>query len=247
MDLGKFKFLTFDCYGTLIDWEQGIIDNLSPLTGRFRGELTRERILESHALHESSQQAMTPGMKYSSLLAVVHKRLAEEWNLESGWSECLEYGDSVGSWPAFADSRAALVELKEHYRLAILSNVDNASFAQSNERLGVTFDAVYTAEDIGSYKPSDRNFEYMLGQLARQGIEKHEILHVAESLFHDHAPANRFGLHNCWIYRRRDKDGFGATRDPGMVPETDFVFDSMGEFAAACTRQLARSGSGGSV
>ena len=103
----------------------------------------------------------------------------------------------------------------------------------SNARLGVDFDHVYTAEDVGSYKPSDRNFDYMLAQLARLGHGKGDILHVAESLFHDHQPANRHGLASAWIHRRHDKEGFGATMDPGEVPRHDFRFTSMAELVAA--------------
>lgn len=247
MKLTDFKVLTFDCYGTLINWEQGIIENLASLMRRQGSEFPRDRILESHARIESSQQAATPGMKYSSLLAVVHRRLAEEWGVPAPWSESLEYGASVGSWPAFPDSAAAVAELKGQFQLAILSNVDNASFAGSNERLGVEFDAIFTAEDVGSYKPADRNFEYMLEHLARRGIEPHQVLHVAESLFHDHVPAKRFGLANCWIYRRRGMEGYGATMDPGTVPETDFVFGSMAEFAAACGNERKQASGGGSA
>ena len=235
MDLTDFKCLSFDCYGTLIDWEQGILDNLQPLLRRLDAEISRNRVLESHAWHESTQQARTPTKRYSDLLAVVYRRMAEEWNVSVPWSECEAYGASVGSWPAFPDSASALEDLKRHYKLVILSNVDNASFARSNLRLGVEFDAIYTAEDVGSYKPSDRNFDYMLAQLERRGIHRHQVLHVAESLFHDHGPANQFGLANCWIFRRRGKEGFGATRDPGEIAKTDFVFDSMREFAAACS------------
>ena len=242
MKLTDFKVLTFDCYGTLIDWEQGIVENLNSLTRQLEPELSRDKILECHAWHESTQQAKTPGMKYSSLLAVVHRRLSEEWGVPAPWSESLGYGASAGVWPAFADSGKALAELKNLYRLAVLSNVDNESFEMSNERLSVEFDAVYTAEDIGSYKPSGRNFEYMLEHLARWGVEKHEILHVAESLFHDHEPANRFGIANCWIHRRRGKEGYGATRDPGTMPQTGFVFGSMAEFAAACTDEFSQAG-----
>ena len=235
MELLDFKCLSFDCYGTLIDWEQGIFDNLWPLLRRLDAELSRDQVLESHAWHESTQQSITPTKRYADLLAAVYRRLAEEWNVSVPWSECEAYGASVGSWPAFSDSASALEQLKHHYKLVILSNVDNASFARSNLRLGVEFDAIYTAEDVGAYKPSDRNFDYMLAQLERRGIQRHQILHVAESLFHDHGPANRFGLANCWIYRRRGKQGFGATRDPGETPKADFVFDSMREFAAACS------------
>ena len=102
----------------------------------------------------------------------------------------------------------------------------------------MTFDAVYTAEDIGSYKPAPRNFEYMLENLARRGIEKHEILHTAESMFHDHAPANNFGLANCWIYRRHDQEGFGATMNPGEMPQYGMVFNSMSELVEAQRAEL---------
>ena len=237
MRIRDFRVLSFDCYGTLIDWESGIVAGLKPLTDRLERELSRDEILESHAWHESRQQSSTPGMRYAELLAVVYRRLAEEWGKPAAWDDCVAYGKSVRNWPAFPDSAAALRHLKQHFRLVILSNVDNASFACSNEKLGVEFDAVYTAEDIGSYKPSRRNFEYMLGNLARMGFAKPDLLHVAESMFHDHAPANELGIRNCWIYRRRSMAGFGATAKPEAMPSHDFVFDGMAELAAAHARE----------
>jgi len=233
MNLTDFKALTFDCYGTLIDWESGMIEGLKPLTARVGRDLTRDQILEAHARHESAQQVQTPAKPYRDLLPVVYRRLAEEWGVPASWEECATYGRSVKDWPAFADSAEALQYLKQHYKLVILSNVDNESFAASNERLQVEFDAIYTAEDVGSYKPSDRNFDYMMRMLEGLGIARHEILHTAESLFHDHAPANRHGLASCWIYRRHDQEGFGATMDPGQMPEIHFRFNSMAELAAA--------------
>lgn len=130
---------------------------------------------------------------------------------------CGEPG-SVGKWPAFPDSEGALQYLKTHFKLMVLTNTDNDSFAASNARLGVPFDASYTAEDIGSYKPEPRNFDYMLDKLETLGLRKSDILHTAESMFHDHGPANTHGLANCWIHRRHDQDGFGATMNPGEMP-----------------------------
>ncbi len=233
MKLHDFKALTFDCYGTLIDWESGMIAALQPLTSRVQKKLSRDDILEAHGRHESAQQINTPAMKYSDVLAVVYKRLAEEWRLSASWEECQTYGNSVKDWPAFPDSVEALAYLKKHYKLVILSNIDNVSFAHSNKRLQVTFDAIYTAQDVGSYKPSERNFEYMIDKLKSLGTAKTEILHTAESLFHDHGPANRHGLASCWIYRRHGQKGFGATRDPGVMPKHDFRFNSMADLAAA--------------
>ncbi len=233
MMLRDFEVLTFDCYGTLIDWETGMLNALEPLTDRLERELAADAILEAHAFYESTQQAQTPTMAYPEILSVVYKRLAESWGVVVSWEECERYGNSVRFWPAFPDSAEALWYLKEHYRLVILSNVDNRSFAASNEKLGVTFDAVYTAQDIGSYKPADANFSYMLEQLGRLGVSKEKVLHTAESLFHDHQPANRHGLHSCWIHRRHAKEGFGATRDPGTMPHVDFRFRSIAELVEA--------------
>ncbi len=233
MRLRDFKVLTFDCYGTLIDWESGMIAALAPLTDKLGGRLTRNEILEAHARHESGQQRQTPGKRYRELLPVVYRRLAEEWNIPVDWDECVRYGDSIKDWPAFPDTAESLGYLKQHFKLVILSNVDNESFAASNKRLGVQFDAIYTAEDIGSYKPSDANFEYMLSMLKSRDYQKSEILHTAESMFHDHAPANRHGLSSCWIYRRHEQEGFGATMHPGEMPHYDFCFHSMGEMAEA--------------
>ena len=237
MLLSDFKVLTFDCYGTLIDWETGMLAALTPLTAAVRAktgrEMSRNAVLETHARHEAAAQRQTPTKPYRDLLAVVYRRLAEEWGVVVCWEECVTYGRSVGAWPAFADSPPALVYLKRHFKLVILSNVDNQSFALSNARLGVAFDAIFTAEDIGSYKPDPRNFADMIDSLARLGLAKGDILHTAESLFHDHVPANAAGLASCWIHRRHDQEGFGATLDPGCRPRSDFVFRSMADLVSA--------------
>jgi 2-haloacid dehalogenase len=239
MRLRDFKVLTFDCYGTLIDWESGMIEALKPLTGKVKRKLSRNDILEAHGKHEATQERQTPTMRYSNMLAVVYKRLAEEWGAGASWEECKAYGRSIKDWPAFPDSAEALQYLKQHYKLAILSNVDNRSFSFSNEKLGVNFDAIYTAEDIGSYKPDRRNFDYMIHELAGLGLRKGDILHTAESLFHDHRPANELGLASCWIYRRHSQEGFGATKDPGTMPKVDFRFNSLAELAYAHKAEIS--------
>jgi 2-haloacid dehalogenase len=238
MKLTDFKALTFDCYGTLIDWESGIVEGLQPLTTQVGHDLSRDEILAAHARHESTQQSWTPGKRYSELLPIVYKRLSEEWGVTVSAAACATYGQSVRNWPAFADSAGALQYLKKHYKLVILSNVDNESFAGSQAKLQVEFDAVYTAEDVGSYKPSERNFEYMLDKLKTLGVERADILHTAESMFHDHGPANRHQLASCWIYRRYNQDGFGATMNPGDLPRYEFRFDSMADLVKAHQQAL---------
>ena len=119
----------------------------------------------------------------------------------------------------------------------ILSNVDRASFAGSNKRLAVEFDAIYTAQDVGSYKPDLANFHYMLDHLADRGVAKGDILHTAQSLFHDHAPGKQMGLTSAWIDRRHDQDGWGATM-PTPDGTYDFRFTSMADMVKAHQEDL---------
>jgi 2-haloacid dehalogenase len=144
------------------------------------------------------------------------------------------FSQSVPDWPAFPDSVAALRYLKRQYKLVILSNIDNRSFAASNKKLGVAFDAVYTAEDIGSYKPNPANFAHMLERLQDDlGIAPHQVLHTAQSLFHDHVPAAAAGLKRAWINRRKGQTGSGATKPVENVPAPNFEFATLGELAEA--------------
>jgi 2-haloalkanoic acid dehalogenase type II len=233
MKLTDFGVLTFDCYGTLIDWETGIHTALRPLLERGGVTRGRDEVLAEFARHESAQEHDTPGMVYSDLLTAVHRRLAQAWNIELDDGAHARFGASVPDWPAFPDSAQALAYLKRFYKLVILSNVDRESFRGSNKRLGVEFDAVFTAQDIGSYKPDLRNFHYMLDHLAQRGIGKRDILHTAQSLFHDHAPARAVGLATAWIDRRHAQDGWGATMPPPAGTSWDFRFDSLAAFVQA--------------
>jgi len=235
VNLADFKVLTFDCYGTLIDWEAGIAHALQGLVDKAGlSSRTRDQLLESFARHEADQQSKTPAMPYAQLLAVVYRRLADEWGVATTDQEASRFGASVPDWPEFPDSVGALQYLKQHYKLVILSNVDRASFRASNARLRVEFDAIYTAQDIGSYKPSPRNFEYLLQHLDQEfGLKARDVLHTAQSLFHDHGPANRFGLASAWIDRRHAQQGWGATVPPPGTPRYDFRFESLIEMADA--------------
>lgn len=233
MKLSDFSALTFDCYGTLIDWESGIYNALSPLLAK-APSMSRDATLEAFAQEESSQEAQTPDMPYSSILIRVYERLAKRWGVAASREEMNIFGASVPDWPEFADSVGALQYLKKYYKLIILSNVDRLSFRASNARLHVVFDGIYTAQDVGSYKPDLRNFDYMLSHAkADFGVEKHQILHVAQSLFHDHAPANQRQLASVWIDRRHDQSGWGATMIPPGSPQYNWRFTSMADFAKA--------------
>jgi 2-haloacid dehalogenase len=241
MKLTEFKALTFDCYGTLIDWETGISNALRPLLAKAPVGTATGEALELFAQHEAAQENETPTMPYSQLLSAVYKRVANSWGLPATDEEANAFGMSIPDWPAFADSADALLYLKKHYKLIILSNVDDQSFRGSNARLKVEFDAVYTAEQIGSYKPNPKNFEYMLRRLEDDfGLKHTDVLHVAQSLYHDHGPANRFGLASAWIDRRHAARGWGATKAPAGTPKYDIRFESMAALAQAHRDELHR-------
>lgn len=231
MRLSDFKALSFDCYGTLIDWETGLTAALRPLAEASGARV--DKILQAYGPIEHELEADQPGLRYSALLEKVYARLAERVGSPCTQAQAQAFGESVGDWPAFPDSAEALAYLKRHFQLIVLSNVDRESFARSNARLGVDFDQVLTAEEIGSYKPDLRNFEYLLDRTGAAGIAKDELLHVAQSLFHDHVPANRMGIASAWIDRRAGKEGSGATPLPDPMPHYDFRFTTLAELAAA--------------
>ncbi len=235
--ISAFSTLVFDCYGTLIDWESGIWDAYQMvIASNDRNDITRQIALEAHAELESAQQAKTPGMIYPQLLALVHQQFAEKFFLKSDDALDRGFGSSVPYWPAFPDTADALRILKKHFKLVILSNVNRGSFAASARKLGVEFDAIYTAEDIGSYKPAEQNFNYMLERLqADFDVLPNDILHTAQSLFHDHVPATKAGLSKSWIDRQglQNSQNWGATAKVENRPEVDFIFATMGEMAQA--------------
>ena len=232
-----FKVLTFDCYGTLIDWETGIWDSLQPLImANERSDIYRDTALKAFAEAESAQQAATPDMLYPQILTHVHRTLAKRFDLKSSVELDRAFGNSVEYWPAFPDSADALRRLKKHFKLVILSNVHREGFAASNRKLGVRFDAIYTAQDVGSYKPAAANFEYLSRHLARDlGLTDKDVLHTAQSLFHDHVPARAAGLACAWIDRQHLAEGgsWGATAQVSDRPGIDFRFTTLNAMADA--------------
>ncbi len=239
MKLTGFDALSFDCYGTLIDWEAGLAAVLGPWA-RARGlSLAGEELLAAYSAHEAGAEAAHPGEPYPAILARSLRGLGRELGAEVSDEDAERIARSVPDWPAFADSRDALADLAGRYRLIILSNVDRDSFAASGERLGVTFSSVITAQDVGSYKPSPRNFDALLAETDRLGVPRGGLLHVAQSLFHDHVPAKRAGLPTAWINRRHDRPGWGATPEPPAPVRPDWEFPSLRAFAAAVAAESA--------
>lgn len=235
--LTDYQALSFDCYGTMIDWESGIWDAMQALIlASGRDDITRKQGLESFAKIQSAQELATPGMLYPEILSHVHQSLADHFEIESSPELNQAFAASVPHWPAFPDSADALRLLKKHFKLVILSNVNRDGFAASNRKLGVAFDAIYTAQDIGSYKPDPANFDYLLGHIKRDlNLDPDQILHTAQSLHHDHVPAVSAGLARAWIDRQdlAHSDNWGATVVVDNRPEVDFRFSSLMEMAQA--------------
>jgi 2-haloacid dehalogenase len=231
--LADFEALSFDCYGTLIDWEAGIGAALAPWAARNGIPLSTDALLERYAVAEAREEQESPSSLYPEILAAVMRNLAAALGAAVTDQECERFARSVPDWPAFPDSSAALAQLATRYKLIILSNVDRQSFAGSNARLNVRFDAIVTAEDARSYKPAARNFEVLLDTACELGVEPGRLLHVAQSLFHDHIPAHRAGLATVWINRRDRRPGWGATPPPECEVRPEWTFSSMAAFAAA--------------
>tara|TARA_B100000029_G_C17601694_1_gene965958 strand:- start:1418 stop:2164 length:747 start_codon:yes stop_codon:yes gene_type:complete len=239
----KYKAVSLDCYGTLIDWESGIWRALKPLMLANRSSrFEKMDLLRQFAKFETKQQQLTPKMCYSEILEIVHQNIASHNKLKTNDFLDKKFSASISEWEPFTDSKIALRMIKSKFKIIILSNVHLEGFYKSQGKLDVDFDAVYTAEDIGSYKPDLRNFRYLCDHIRDIfGFEKTEILHVAQSLYHDHEPANKFRLDNVWIDRNNQNSdlgkpthqNWGATCYVHEKPKINFVFSSMLEFAQA--------------
>jgi 2-haloacid dehalogenase len=234
-----FDALSFDCYGTLIDWEAGIVAALRPWAKATGVPMSDEELLLAYSNHEATVELERPTALYPKILAGSMRALGAALGVPVSDEEAAVFGASVPDWPAFPDSREALQGLAKRYKLIILSNVDRASFAGSNRRLGITFTSILTAQDIGSYKPSPRNFQALAQERERLGIADGRLLHVAQSLFHDHVPAKAAGLSTAWINRRHRNPGWGATPEPRAAVTPDWTFTSMAAFADAVDADLS--------
>ncbi|KAF4124783.1 dehalogenase [Geosmithia morbida] len=239
--LTDFDLLSFDVYGTLIDWETGVISALQPMlaSNGAADRFTRRELLEAYSSCEKAQQTATPDAPYSEVVSKCLAPTASRLGLTAApptAEQAAAFGASVGDWPAFPDSVEALGRLKRHFRLAVLSNVDHASFARSNAGplQGFPFDAVITAQDVGTYKPDLRNFDYMLREVGdRFGVPKERVLQTAQSQFHDHRPARALGIRSSWIVR------------PGAVMGNlddvvyDWKYDTLRDMADAVDAEVA--------
>ena len=232
-DFAKYRVLSFDCYGTLIDWETGLLAAAQRWLDAAADKLDAAGFLRAFGRFERETQAAAPATRYPDVLAQVLQRIGSTAGFAVTDADAQAFGTTVGDWPPFPDSHDALAALQRGCKLVILSNVDRASFARSNDRLGITFDRIVTAEDVGAYKPDRRMFEALLTAVGETGLAKEQLLHVGESMHHDVMPANAHGIDVVWIDRAQ---ATGRPRASGAVPPDArplATFPSMAAFATA--------------
>lgn len=232
LDLASVEALTFDCYGTLIDWEQGILGALRPWAAQAGATISDDKLLALFARAEPLAEKAHPLAPYPEILRIVHQRLADSLSVKATNAQADRFVHSVGDWPVFSDSIEALQRLKRCCKLIVVSNVDRESFAQTSERLGTPFDAVVTAQDVGAYKPDRRMFDAAIKAVETEGVARTNHLHVAQSLYHDIAPAGAMGIATCWVDRRNGEVG-GATQSPDATVTPDLTVHSLTQLADA--------------
>jgi 2-haloacid dehalogenase len=224
-DFRRFDVLTFDCYGTLIDWEAGILAAFRAVLEPRGVAAGDDELLERFARYEAAAEG-GPYLRYRAVLGRSLRGVCADLGVDPTDDEVARFSGSVGDWPAFPDSADALARLHTRFKLGVITNCDDDLFAASNRRLGVTFDWIVTAQQVGSYKPDPANFAFAFERIS---VPRERILHVAQSLYHDHVPARAIGMSTVWIDRRHDKPGFGAT--PSADVEPDVSAPSMAAFA----------------
>lgn len=240
MRITDFNTIMFNCYGTLIDWERGVLDELKPWIEGRRLAIDDDAFMDVLRREKSRIQMQNPGKPFPEVLSDLFRSVARHWDKPVTDAELDHFAHSVGRWPAYVDSAPALQYLKRFYKLVILSNVDRASFVESNKQLEVEFDEVITAEDVGAYKPDPRNFAYALNRLQQRGIRRDQVVHTAQSLVHDIVPAKAAGLAILWINRRKGLRSFGATPPAAGGPMPDFEVGSMADVVGLHQMDLRR-------
>ena len=234
--LAEYRWMSFDVVGTLIDFEQGILDCLREIAHAEGVGLDEQHALACFASAEEEQQHLAPELPFTQMLAPIYQRMAGEMHLPGTEEHGAALRESIPRWPAFPDAPEVLARLAERYRLVALTNADNWALRRMAATLGDPFDDSVTAEDVGVNKPDPRVFEACADRQRVHGYRREDWLHVAQSQYHDIATARRLGVATCWIERRAGKDGFGATPRPQEITVPDFHFASLDQLWTAVER-----------
>ena len=232
MDFSRFTAISFDCYGTLIDWESGMLPVLRRVLGNHGQSLPDAAILEMYGEFEAGAES-GPYRKYRDVLQSVVRAFAERFDFEASPAEIRSLHESVHAWPPFPDTVAALRELQKRYKLVVISNIDNDLFAETRKHLDVEFDGVITAEQARSYKPSTNNFQMALRTLS---LSPDRLLHAAQSIYHDVVPARSLGISTVRVNRKSARPGIGAVRGSAALASeqgADLEVPDLASLAAA--------------
>lgn len=217
LDVSSIRLITFDCYGTLIDWETGMLAAMGPLFRRDEPETGDAQLLEAYGEAEVELEA-GPYLAYREVLSRSLQEVGRRLGVKITSTEGREFAESLTRWEPFPDTVASLQKLSKHFRLGIVSNVDDDLFAVTRKKLNAPFEVVVTAQQVESYKPSFRNFEEML---RRSGLKKEEVLHAGQSVYHDVIPANALGIRSVWVNRPSIRPGSGATKPATAQPTAE--------------------------
>jgi 2-haloacid dehalogenase len=232
MDFSPFTTISFDCYGTLIDWESGILPTLRAVLASHGQSLPDAAILELYGEFEAEAES-GPYQSYRQVLQAVVRAFADRLHFHASSAEIGSLGESVRAWPPFPDTVAALHELQKRYKLIVISNIDDDLFAETRKHLGVEFNGVITAEQARSYKPSINNFQMALHKLA---LSPDRLLHAGQSIYHDVVPARSLGISTVWVNRKSARPGIGAVRTSAALAfekRADLEVPDLASLAAA--------------
>lgn len=235
MDAGSVRLITFDCYGTLIDWETGMLAALRPLFCRNGKVVSDKKLLEVYGETEAAIEA-GPYQRYRTVLSETVQAMGRELGVNITAQDGRQFAASVPLWEPFSDTVACLQALARRYKLGIISNIDDDLFAGTQGKLGVKFDLIVTAEQVQSYKPSLRNFQEAL---RRSGLSKDEVVHAGQSVYHDIVPASFLGLKNVWVNRPSIRPGAGAAKPASAQPQ--FEVQNLSELLALMANRSGKA------
>jgi 2-haloacid dehalogenase len=230
LDFSRFELLTFDCYGTLINWEEGILCCLHRILAAHDKDMDDATILQLYGDFEARAE-QGEYRRYREVLQSVVRQFGEQLGFTPTDQEVRSLPESLQDWKPWPDTAAALRQLNSRFRLAIVSNVDDDLFADTRPQLGVEFDQIITAQQAGAYKPSLKIFELAL---SRAGVSADRILHIGQSVYHDVIPAQSLGLATVWVNRPSARAGVGAVK--AVKGRPDLQVSSLAELAAACAQ-----------
>jgi 2-haloacid dehalogenase len=226
-DFSRFEALTFDCYGTLINWEAGLLGGLHRILSAHSKNIPDPEILAMYGEFEQLAE-QPPYQTYAEVLGSVVRQFGTALSFTPTSKEVRSLADSLPAWKPWPGTVAALHQLKTKFRLAILSNTDDDLFQSTRPQLEVEFDQVITAQQAQAYKPSLKLFELALSRIQAPA---HRVLHVGQSIYHDVVPAQALGLATVWVNRPSARPGVGAVKPAEAKP--DLIVTSLEELAVA--------------